>query len=72
MNTDTRTTRWLGAAFVAQFVTSMAFAVVSVKVLAGGAAGALAAACVGGTCGPTGLTAGDGGPGEGVFVSFGF
>jgi hypothetical protein len=34
----------LGAAFVAQFVTSMAFAAVSVKVLAGGAAGALAAA----------------------------
>jgi len=34
----------LGAAFVTQFVTSMAFAVVSVKVLAGGAAGALVAA----------------------------
>ena len=44
MQSDTRTVRWLGAAFVAQFVTSMAFAVVSVKVLAGGAAGALAAA----------------------------
>ena len=44
MKSDTRTTRWLGAAFVTQFVTSMAFAAVSVKVLAGGAAGALAAA----------------------------
>ena len=44
MKSDTRTTRWLGAAFVAQFVTSIAFAAVSVKVLAGGAAGALAAA----------------------------
>jgi hypothetical protein len=44
MNTDTRTTRWLGAAFVTQFVTSVAFGVVSAKLLAGGAAGALAAA----------------------------
>jgi len=44
MKSDTRTTRWLGVAFVTQFVTSMAFAAVSVKVLAGGAAGALTAA----------------------------
>ncbi len=44
MNTDSRTTRWLGAAFVAQFVTSMAFAIVSTEVLAGGVDEVLVAA----------------------------
>ena len=46
MKSNTRTTRWLGAAFVAQFATSIAFAFVSAKLLAGGAAGALATAAV--------------------------
>ena len=44
MNTDTRSTRWLGVAFVAQFVTSVAAAVLSAKVVASGASGALLAA----------------------------
>jgi len=44
MNTDTRTTRWLGAAFLAKFTTSMAAAVLTARILAGGAAYALAAA----------------------------
>jgi hypothetical protein len=44
MDSDTRTTRWLGAAFLAQFTTSVAAAVFSAKVVAGGAGGALAAA----------------------------
>lgn len=44
MKSDTNTTRWLGAAFLAQFVTSMAVAGLSAKVVAAGAGGALAAA----------------------------
>ncbi|MDR3687251.1 MAG: DUF4386 domain-containing protein [Coriobacteriia bacterium] len=44
MKSDTRTTRWLGAAFVAQFITSVAAAVLSAKVVAAGASGALPAA----------------------------
>lgn len=44
MNADTRTTRWLGAAFVAQFVTSVAAGILTTRVLAGGAANALSAA----------------------------
>jgi hypothetical protein len=44
MNTDSRFTRWLGAAFVAQFATSVAAAVLTAKVVAGGAGGALLAA----------------------------
>ena len=43
MNSDIRTTRWLGAAFVAQFVTSLAAGILSIKLLAAGPAGALAA-----------------------------
>lgn len=43
MNAQVRTTRWLGAAFVAQFVTSLAAGIVSMKLLAAGPAGALAA-----------------------------
>lgn len=43
MNAQVRTTRWLGAAFVAQFVTSLAAGILSIKVLAAGPAGALAA-----------------------------
>jgi hypothetical protein len=44
MESNTRTTRWLGVAFVAQFTTSMTAAFFSAKVVAGGAGGALAAA----------------------------
>ena len=44
MKPDARTTRWLGVAFLAQFVTSVAGAVLSAKVVAGGASEALLAA----------------------------
>jgi len=43
MKSGTSTTRWLGAAFVAQFVTSLAAGILSIKLLAAGPAGALAA-----------------------------
>jgi len=43
MNSDIRTTRWLGAAFVAQFLTSMAAGLLTTKLLHGGAADALLA-----------------------------
>ena len=41
MESDTRATRWLGAAFVAQFVTSLAAGVLAMKMLTGGASQAL-------------------------------
>jgi hypothetical protein len=44
MKSESALTRWLGVAFVAQFTTSMAAAVFSAKVIAGGAGGALATA----------------------------
>jgi hypothetical protein len=44
MKSETALTRWLGVAFVAQFTTSMAAAVLTVKLLGAGASGALVAA----------------------------
>lgn len=41
MQSDIRTTRWLGAAFVAQFVTSLAAGILAMKLLTGGASEAL-------------------------------